>query len=297
MPCPERENLITNATPGRRLNTFASGSSTWGDRPEDRPEKPLSILTDPFPVLALILGVCLGSFYNVCIHRYLVGQTVNKPRRSYCPHCKATLTWWENIPLVSYVLLLGRCRHCKKPISARYPAVEALSGLTALALALRFGPTPAWLVLMVFAGMLIVAAFIDFAIYILPDGITLTGAALAWPAAVFVLGVPWLDSLLGAICGAGFFWLLQLFYRHVRRMEGMGTGDIKLMLMLGALTGWQLLPLSVMTAAVTSLCASLYYLARDRKGMQTVVPFGPFLSLGALVALLYGRDIMRWYLG
>ena len=257
----------------------------------------MDILQPMFPILAAILGVCLGSFYNVCIHRYLTGETVNRPRRSYCPHCKATLTWAENIPLLSYVLLLGRCRHCKGRISPRYPAVEAISGLISLALALEFGLGWPWLVLMIFAGMLIVASFIDFSIYILPDGITLTGAALAWPAAVFVLGVPWLDSLLGALIGAGFFWLLQIFYRRFRGIEGMGTGDIKLMLMLGALTGWPLLPFTVLAAALTSLCASLYYLARDRQGMQTAVPFGPFLSLGAMLAVLYGDDVMRWYLG
>ncbi len=258
----------------------------------------MDIIQALFPYAAAILGVCLGSFYNVCIHRYLVGQSVNKPKRSYCPHCNQTLSWWENIPLVSYALLLGRCRHCKERISARYPAVEALSGLTALALALEFGPGPAWLALMVVAGMLIVASFIDLAIYILPDGITLTGAALGWPAAVFVLGMPWLDSLLGAVIGAGFFWLLQLFYRRVRGIEGMGTGDIKLMLMLGALTGWQLLPFTVLAAALTSLCASVYYLLKDRsQGMQTAVPFGPFLSLGAMLAILYGDEAMRWYLG
>lgn len=257
----------------------------------------MNVLQSLFPTAAVILGVCLGSFYNVCIHRYLVGQTVNNPKRSYCPHCNATLAWWENIPLLSYLLLLGRCRHCRARISARYPAVEAVSGLTALALALEFGPSFAWLALMAFAGMLIVASFIDFAIYILPDGITLTGAALGWPTAVFVLGMPWLDSLLGALIGAGFFWLLQLFYRHVRGIEGMGTGDIKLMLMLGALTGWQLLPFTVLAAALSSLCASLFYLARDRsQGMQTAVPFGPFLSLGAMLAILYGDEAMRWWL-
>ncbi len=258
----------------------------------------MDIIRPLFPYAAAILGVCLGSFYNVCIHRYLVGQTVNNPRRSYCPHCGQSLSWWENIPLVSYMLLLGRCRHCRQRISARYPAVELLSGLVALALALRFGPTWPWVVMMGFAGMLLVASFIDFAAYILPDGITLTGAALAWPAAVFVLGVPWLDSLLGALIGAGFFLFLQMFYRRFRGIEGMGTGDIKLMLMLGALTGWKLLPFTVLAAALTSLAASLFYLARDRsQGMQTAVPFGPFLSLGAMLAVLYGEPAMRWYLG
>lgn len=248
------------------------------------------------PLASLILGLVLGSFYNVCIHRYLTGQSIVLPS-SHCPHCGHRLAWWENIPLFSYILLWGRCRSCKGTISLRYPLVEAVSGLWALLLAIHFGVSWAWLVYMVAGGLLIIMSFIDFEEYILPDIFTLSGAVLAFAGTVFLVGMPWLDSLLGAIIGAGGFWLLQQGYSLLRRVEGLGTGDIKLMLMLGALVGWQGLPMLIFLSALTALAASLYYMAKNaRQGLQTRIPFGPFLSLGAMLQILYGPLLMRLYL-
>ncbi len=246
-----------------------------------------------FPFGSLLLGLALGSFYNVCIHRYLTGQSIVLPA-SHCPKCRNALSWWENIPLLSYLLLQGRCRSCKEPISLRYPLVEAVSGLWSLALAVQFGPGWEWLVYMVAGGLLIVMSFIDFAEYILPDVFTLPGAAAAFCGMVFLVGMPWQDSLLGAVIGAGAFLLLQQGYYLIRRVEGLGTGDIKLMLMLGALVGWQGLPVLVFLAAFSALVASLAYMAKNaHQGMQTRIPFGPFLSLGAMLEILYGQ----WLVG
>lgn len=249
-----------------------------------------------FPIGSLLLGLALGSFYNVCIHRYLTGESIVLPA-SHCPRCRNALSWWENIPLLSYLLLQGRCRACKEPISLRYPLVEAVSGLWSLALAVQFGLGWEWLVYMVAGGLLIVMSFIDFAEYILPDVFTLPGAVLAFVGMVVLVGMPWLDSLLGALIGAGGFLLLQQGYYLLRRVEGLGTGDIKLMLMLGALVGWQGLPIMIFLAAFTALAASLAYMAKDAdKGMQTRIPFGPFLSLGAMLTILYGPWLMGMFL-
>lgn len=241
-----------------------------------------------FPVGSLLLGLVLGSFYNVCIHRYLTGQSVVLPA-SHCPKCGHVLAWWENIPLLSYALLRGRCRGCKEPISLRYPLVEAVSGLWALLLAVRFGLGWEWVVYMAAGGLLIVMSFIDFAEFILPDVFTLPGAAAAFAGMTLLVGMPWQDSLLGAVIGAGAFLFLQQGYYLLRRVEGLGTGDIKLMLMLGALVGWQGLPAMIFLAAFTALAASLGYMAKNaHQGMRTRIPFGPFLSLGAMLQILYG---------
>ena len=250
-----------------------------------------------FPLLALFLGLVLGSFYNVCIHRYLSQTSIVWPG-SHCPQCGHRLSWWENIPLVSFLVLRGRCRACRTPISWRYPLVEGLSGLWALALAWQFGLGTAWLVYMGFGGLLIVASFIDLDSFILPDRLTLPGGLLALIAAPTLLGLHWSSAAIGAVAGAGTFWILQQGYKLLRGVEGLGTGDIKLMFLLGGLLGWQSLPLVVFLGALSGLGVSVIYLVRDRsQGMQTAIPFGPFLSLGGMLTILFGPSLMQWYLG
>lgn len=245
---------------------------------------------------AVILGLCLGSFYNVCVHRYLSGESIVFPG-SHCPQCKHKLSCWENIPLVSYSVLRGRCSSCKEKIRLRYPAVEAVSGLLSLFLVMNFGLSLVYFVYMFFFGLLIIASFIDLEIYILPDIITLPGAVLAFLAS-FILPIAWQDALLGGLIGAGIFLLLQRAYRMIKKIEGLGTGDIKLMLMLGALTGWQGLPVVVFSSAAMGLVAALFYLKKSgSSAMQTPVPFGPFLALGAIIYILWGERIWLWYLG
>lgn len=250
---------------------------------------------EPF---AFILGLVLGSFYNVCIVRYGSGESIVVPS-SKCPACGHHLSWWENIPVLSFFLLRACCRECRKPISWRYPVVEIVSGLWAWALADAFGASPAFLFHMVLGGILIVASFIDFEHYILPDFLTLPGAALAFLGAVFVMDMPWQTSLIGAAVGAGTFRLLQLAYRRFRGMEGLGTGDVKLMLLLGALAGWKGLPVVITWGAMSALVASLIYMARARgeDRLRVMIPFGPFLSFGGMLYVLYGARFWNWYLG
>lgn len=251
------------------------------------------ILFDPalFPWAALVFGLCLGSFYNVCVHRYLTGQSVVSPG-SHCPHCGHVLAWWENIPMLSYVILGARCRSCKTSIHWRYPALELLSGLVALILAQRFGASLQWIVCMIFAGLFLVASFIDLDSFLLPDIITYPAAVLALTMPL-VLPVSWLDTMVGSLGGAGIFFALQQFYLRVRGFDALGMGDVKLMLSLGALVGAAQLPLMILLSALSGLAASVPVLVRRGGGLRTAIPFGPFLCLGAAITFLWGEDILR----
>ncbi len=249
-----------------------------------------------FAILALVLGLILGSFANVCIHRFLSGESVVAPR-SKCPSCDHQLAWWENLPLISFIWLQGRCRSCRSPISWRYPLVESAAGLWCLLLGLKFGPGVAWLVYLAFGLLLIVVSCIDLESFLLPDAMTIPGGALAFAAGWLLLGLGWKASLLGGIAGAGSFWLLQKGYKLLKGIEGLGSGDIKLMFLLGALLGWRALPLVVFFAAVSGLAVSLLFLRlQSAKGLQTAIPFGPFLSLGGMIYILCGPQIWSWYL-
>jgi leader peptidase (prepilin peptidase)/N-methyltransferase len=243
--------------------------------------------------LAGLLGLALGSFASCAVYRYVADLSMLRPLRSFCPECAHPLAWWENIPLLSFLVLRGRCHHCKAPISLRYPLIELLMATWTAAVAWRYGFSPQWLALTAFGLLFIVASFIDFAIFILPDMLTLPGAVLAFPVAVWVLGVSWDMSLLGAAVGAGLFWTIQILYRAIRKQEGLGLGDVKLMLLIGALTGAKALPLVITVGAFSGLAASVIYILRPGgKGLKTRIPFGPFLSLGAMIYLLFGRGLV-----
>jgi leader peptidase (prepilin peptidase) / N-methyltransferase len=249
-----------------------------------------------FVLFSLVLGLVLGSFYTVCVHRYIREENIVWPG-SHCPACNHDLAWWENIPLFSYLALRGRCRACRGTINIRYPAMEAISGLWALSLALKFGPTWPWAVYMVFGGIFIVASFIDFELFILPDILTIPGAVMAFASAVLVLDMDWQTSLLGAVFGAGSFLLIQRIYFMIKRIEGLGTGDIKLMLLIGALLGWQALPVMIFLAAFSGILGSLYFLRKEgSQGMKTAIPFGPFLCLGAMLYIIAGERLLRFIL-
>ncbi|MBG0777806.1 MAG: prepilin peptidase [Desulfovibrionaceae bacterium] len=249
-----------------------------------------------FKWLALVLGLILGSFYTACVHRYLVGQSIVTPP-SHCPVCNHRLAWWENIPLFSYILLRGKCSACKTPYGVRYLLIEALSGAWACALAITHGASAAFLVHMTIGGILIVAAFIDLDSYILPDRLTLGGAILAFCGSVLLLGLPLQESLIGAAAGAGLFLLLQRGYRLARGVEGLGTGDIKLMLLLGAWLGWPALPFVILVGALGGIVGGLFAMrSQPGKGLQAAVPFGPFLALGGMLYILVGDTFWAWYL-
>jgi len=249
-----------------------------------------------FYIIAAVAGLELGGLATIFIQRWIDEQPILKPGRSMCPACEHKLSWLDTIPVLSYFLLGGRCRHCDDRIGGQYMLVEISCMAWSLALAFHFGMTLYWPIHLVLGCMLIAGSFIDFETFLLPNRITFGGAVLA-VAASFVLENPgWQDAILGAVFGGMFFWILQQAYRLWRKEEGLGTGDVKLMLMVGAMTGLTGLPLTILAAAVTSALASAFYVLRPGgEGLKTRIPFGPFLSLGCMVYVLYGEPIMRWW--
>ncbi len=238
-----------------------------------------------FYIFSFMIGLCVGSFYNVCIYRYINNISIVKPR-SHCPVCKHVLSWWENIPIVSFILLKGKCKECSSPISLRYPLVEFISGMWALLLAFKFGPSILWLIFMLFGGIFIVSSFIDFEIFILPDILILPGCLIGLFVGVFFLFPDWEEPVFGALIGAGIFWLIQLIYKLVRKIEGLGTGDIKLMFLIGTLVGYKGVVAVMFLGSCSALVASIYYMKKSSEGLKTMVPFGPFLCFGAMVTIL-----------
>lgn len=241
-----------------------------------------------------ILGLLVGSFLNVCIHRLPAKESIVFPR-SYCPSCKNQIPAYDNIPVISFLLLRGRCRSCKTPISWRYPAVELLNGFGYLFILHSFGPTPATLIYAVFFSSLVVITFIDLAHQIIPDVITLPGIPLSFLAASTLLPTGWLNSLAGLLLGGGLFYLIAWLSLLLLKKEGMGGGDIKLVAMIGALLGWQEVLLAIFSASVAGSVVGLLLVGTRLRGRSDPIPFGPFLVLGALIALFFGNNILDWY--
>jgi len=279
----------------------------------------------PFAVIAILsglaglAGLALGSFATCAGHRLAHGGSVLSPARSYCPACGHTLSWRENIPLLGWLLLLGKCRHCGAPIPVRYPLTELASGAFAVAAAWVFGFTPHLAVALAFATLCLVLSLIDLQTYLLPDALTLPGAALALACSallppLWTLGVGWRAALFGALVGGSGLWLIAWLYERLRGIEGLGLGDAKLMLLFGALLGPAAVPVILFAGACLALPAGIIALRTQRKavqhegeadlavdeegtGMQTRLPFGPFLCAGALAYLLAGPALLHWWLG
>jgi leader peptidase (prepilin peptidase) / N-methyltransferase len=253
---------------------------------------------------AFALGAIVGSFLNVVIHRYPREESIVFPG-SHCPHCDAAIRWYDNIPILSFLLLRGRCRACHAGIAWRYPLVELANGLFFLATFLFTGPTIAFVIVAAIISMTIVLIYIDADIQILPDVIDLPGVAIGLGAGALGLGIlhPSLmladslrDALSGAVLGAaiplaiiGGYWLL-------RRAEGMGLGDVKMLAMIGAVTGWRSVAGVLMLASVSGSLISLPLVIGSGRGMRTPLPFGVFLGLGFLGVLFFGQTMADWYL-
>nr|WP_321512770.1 A24 family peptidase [uncultured Pseudodesulfovibrio sp.] len=251
-----------------------------------------------FFLAAGVIGLELGSLATIFIQRWIDEVPILRPTGSRCPSCEHALGLLDTIPLLSFILLKGRCRHCEAVIGAQYMLVELSCMAWALASAYRFGLSPEWAVYLVLGVMLIAGSFIDFETFLLPDRVTLGGAGMALAASFFLEnGVGWRSATLGAVSGAGAFWILQQAYRLVRKEEGLGTGDVKLMAMIGGMTGLPGLPLTILIGSLSGLVGSVYYTIRPGKdGIKGRVPYGPFLSLGCMVYLLYGKEIMKWWI-
>jgi leader peptidase (prepilin peptidase)/N-methyltransferase len=245
--------------------------------------------------LLAVVGLAVGSFLNVCIHRLPRGQSLNSPP-SRCPHCDDQLRWFDNIPVVSYAMLAGRCRKCRVRISIRYPIVELVTmGLFVLH-GLVFGWTAVLVPRLVFACAMVVLFAIDLEHHLLPNAITLPGIAVGLIAST-VLPPGVIDALIGVLIGGGALWLIGEAYYRFSGHEGMGGGDVKMLAMIGAFLGWKLVLVTLVLSSIAGSVIGLVVIAIRKGGMKYALPYGTFLALGALVASLAGDAIVAWYVG
>lgn len=261
------------------------------------PDWSLLLRTPAFETTALLLGLVAGSFANVCIHRLPLGQSVVTPP-SRCPACGTLIKAYHNLPVLGFLLLGGRCRSCRAPISWRYPAVEAANGLLWLALALRHGPTPRGLVEMAFVTALLVLSLIDLEHQILPNVITLPGVALGLTAS-FLPGSPLtpLAALLAAAGGWLGFAAVAKAYQKARGVEGLGQGDWKLAALLGAFLGGQKMLLTVLLASLAGSAVGLLAIALRGRDLRYALPLGTFLGAAGVLVVFLGDALLAWYRG
>ncbi|EMB51664.1 leader peptidase PilD [Vibrio mimicus] len=273
-----------------------------------------------FPVLATLFGLIVGSFLNVVIYRlpkimerewradcaasfpeYGIsppeGQLTLSLPRSTCPHCQTPIRVIDNIPVVSWLALRGKCSHCKAPISARYPLIELFTALVSLMVSTQLSFSPFAVAALLFSYVLIAATFIDLDTMLLPDQLTLpllwSGIALA----LFELSpVSLTDAVIGAMAGYLSLWSIYWLFKLLTGKEGMGYGDFKLLAALGAWLGWQQLPVIVLLSSVVGLLFGLIQLRLQKQGIDKAFPFGPYLAIAGWIALLWGNTVIDWYL-
>ena len=282
-----------------------------------------SLLSQPFIyVVAGSFGAIIGSFLNVVIHRLPREESIVLPS-SRCPSCDAEIAFYDNVPVLSYLVLGGRCRACKVHISARYPAVEALTAFLWVVVVWHDGLSFALPFDLIFVTAIVALIFIDAEHMILPNAITYPGIVFALVARValpFLMGQPHFDdlpmllngvlagmpvwgaslvgALIGALAGGGFLWLMGWTWERLRGVEAMGLGDVKMMFMVGAYFGWRLTILNILLAVFSgSLIGIALMLRQGKRDMKMLLPFGVFLGIGAIAALLFGSRIVEWYAG
>ena len=261
---------------------------------------PRSVMFPPsifIAAMSFVFGACIGSFLNVVICRMPEGESIVSPP-SHCPACNHTIPWYFNLPIISFLLLKGKCGFCKAPISIRYPLVELITGLLALGLFLKFGLMPAALFYFIFSAVLIAVSFIDLDHQIIPDKLSLPGILFFSTSCLFVPQMRFVSVILGIIAGGGILYLVALCYYHIRRHQGMGGGDIKLLAMIGAATGVKGVFFTLFTGSVLGTLGGVVAMTGAGKSQkrQTKIPFGPFLSLGANIYIFWGEPIIRWYI-
>ena len=245
-------------------------------------------------LIAFLFGLAVGSFLNVCIYRIPLGKSIISPPSS-CPQCGQKIKYYDNIPLLSYIILSGRCRHCRTFIPLHYPVVEAVTGLLSAALLMKFNLTPQFFLFFFFSASLVAIAFIDLHHKVIPDILSISLLILGFIASLFKLSeVPWLESLIGILGGGGFFYLVAVLFEKLTGREGMGGGDIKMLAMIGAWAGWRPLPSIILMSSLGGILIGSVSLLLAQKKMRSKIPFGPFLSLGTLLWLFFGHDLQLW---
>jgi len=244
--------------------------------------------------VVFILGTLFGSFANVCIYRLPQRLSIIFPG-SHCPACQEALRPWHNIPLLSYLLLGGQCARCKTAISLRYPLIELSNGLLYIFLYHQYHLSVQTVVFALLTTALLIVSCIDLAHTIIPDAITLPGTVVGLGTSLWLTPVGLRNAILGVLLGSGLFLLMAILSVVMLKREGMGGGDIKLIAMLGAFLGWHAVLVTIFLAAVLGASVGLTLILLRRKGRREPLPFGPFLALGALLAMGWGDTILTWY--
>ncbi len=245
--------------------------------------------------IIFIFGMCIGSFLNVCIYRLPSSKSIINPTRSICPHCNSAIQFYDNIPVFSYVWLKGRCRQCNASISFRYPLVELMAGIVAINVFFMFGLTMESVVYFIFISSLLVITFIDIDHKIIPDIITLPGIPVGLAASFVLSTMTFKASILGLLIGGGSLLLVAWAYSLITRKEGMGGGDIKLLGMIGTFVGWKGVIFTIFVASVAGTFVGMIFMLLKGKNLKFALPFGPFLSIGAISFIFFGEKVLFWY--
>ena len=246
-------------------------------------------------VLLTVAGLAVGSFLNVCVYRIPRGESLAWPP-SRCPACGTAIKWRDNVPVLGYLALGGRCRACRGRISPAYPIVEAATAAVFVLQYLHLGWTPLLAVRLAFSCAMIVLFAVDLEHQVLPNAITLPGIVVGL-AASLVLPPGWRSALIGVLVGGGVLWMIAEVYLRARGIEGMGMGDVKMLAMIGAFLGWPLALLTLVAASSAGAVVGLGVMVIGRKDWQYALPFGTFLAIAALGASLWGQRTVDWYLG
>ncbi len=254
------------------------------------------MLTHLTEIMIFIFGICTGSFMNVCIYRLPASKSIINPARSICPNCGNIIRFYDNIPILGYLWLKGKCRHCSSPITFRYLLVELAGGFFALCAYFKFGITIEAFVYYALISSLLVITFIDIDHQIIPDVITLPGIPIFFFASFTLAAVTCKDSLLGILAGGGSLLLIAVTYNLLTKKEGMGGGDIKLLAMIGAALGWKGVLFTIFIGSAIGTLVGIILMLRTRRGLKLAIPFGPFLSMGAIIYIFFGSSIINWYL-
>lgn len=246
-------------------------------------------------VLLGLLGLIVGSFLNVCIYRLPRRESVNWPG-SHCTACSRPLSWYENVPIISWLVLRGRCRTCGERISVMYPLVELITGVLFVAGYAIYGWTPMLAVRLTFACAMVVLFAIDLRHHLLPNVITVPGIVIGFLLSLF-LPPGWRASLIGLIAGGGVLFVIAEGYYRLRGVEGLGMGDVKMLSMIGAFLGWKLMLVTLILGSFAGSLIGVGVIALGRGGMKAALPFGTFLAVGALTAAVAGDPLVEWYTG
>ena len=250
-------------------------------------------------IFAFVFGLTVGSFLNVCIYRLPLKKSIVAPPSS-CTACGNRIRFYDNIPVLSYLILRGRCRNCGTHFSMLYPTVELATGLISMALLIRYNLNNhgllQYFIFFAFISALICISFIDLEHMIIPDVISIPGIIIGFLISFISTHVTWIDSLLGLVIGGGILYLIALLFEFLMKKEAMGGGDIKLLAMIGAWLGWNSIIFVLLASSLIGTVLGTISLLLSRKGLRAKIPFGPFLALGAILYVFFGKELTEWYL-